>query len=88
MKHTDNFILPSTIAYICDAEQVGVAVMLLAPVREMLASNLDRGTGYHGLCFSWFSSSPLANAAILPRLGYYHFLPNPFQLIIHPSSYH
>jgi hypothetical protein len=29
-----------------------------------------------------------ANAVIIPRIGHEYFLPNPFQLVIHRSSYH
>jgi hypothetical protein len=37
--------------------------------------------------FRGFPQSFQANARILPRLGYYPFLPNPFKFIIHLSTY-
>jgi hypothetical protein len=50
-----------------------------------LGSNLGRGTGCRDC---GFPESMQANAGIFYLLGHGHFLPNPFQFIIHLSSYY
>jgi hypothetical protein len=63
---------------ICTIELVGLAVMLKTRIQEVLGSKLG----------SFFSSSvPVANARVLPRLGQYRILTNPFSSLF-MLSYH
>jgi hypothetical protein len=52
-------------------------------------SNLSPETGYRNCGFSWYSSaSPGKCRDNTLKLVHDRFLPHPFQMIIHPSSFH
>jgi hypothetical protein len=61
------------------------ATKLLTCTRRVLGSNFGRDTG-SAENFRCFPHSLQANSGPVPRLGY-HFLPDPFQFVIHLSSY-
>jgi hypothetical protein len=56
---------------------------LLLRIREVPGSNLSPVTGYPDLGFCGFPQSLQANAGIDLKLGHDHFLPHPFQFIVH-----
>jgi predicted TIM-barrel fold metal-dependent hydrolase len=66
-------------------EQVSLAATLYASIREQIGSNLGWGTDYPVSDFCGFPQYLQENSGILPRLGFYCFLSDPFQSITHPS---
>lgn len=56
-------------------------------IREVLGVKFGRGSGYSEWAFSWFSQSLQENSVIEPWFYHDRLLPNPFQYIIHLSSY-
>jgi hypothetical protein len=64
---------------------VAQATKLLTCTRRVLGSNFGQDTG-SAENFGGFPYSLQANSGLVHCLGY-HFLPDPFQFVIHPSSY-
>jgi quinol-cytochrome oxidoreductase complex cytochrome b subunit len=56
--------------------------------KEVLGSNRSQDTCYPDWEFSWFYSFLQTHAWLVSQLGQSRFLPDPFQFIIHWSSYH
>jgi hypothetical protein len=63
-------------------ERVGVTAILLAYIREVLDSNLDRNTTILIEVLHGFSQPLQENAGVISLSGHGHFLPNHFQFII------
>jgi hypothetical protein len=60
----------------------------VACIRVVLGLNLGRDTAYYDCVSHRFLQSVQINSRIVSQLGYYCFLPNPFEFIINLPSYH